>query len=423
MDNIIYSLLNENAKILNILRCYPEIDKTSIMKLMETSWPTLTNAIRDLKEYDILSKEKDFEINSSLGYYVGISVGGAQIKVTFIDFNFQVISQEEMYNIISDYGVFSNTIYKFGTSNNGFGYFYFNTPSNFSELYDYIESILNDIIYLDSNGLNILGIGFAFTGAIDSERKIIIKSHNIEFLRNISFDTLIPRNIINYFRINNINIAFEHNAKSTIVAEKFALYNNNSKNYEFHNCSNIACVYLGSGIGLGNIFSDKLYKGSSFSGELGHIRVPSLLGDRTPTNLDQACSCGSTECLEYRIRTDVFEMTLEDFKKSTGDDLREKISKNKEEKLLLLSRYIGYIMNLIINLLDVDLIIFTGKLTTFLDDSLLWKYITDEKIKMNLDYTNVHCSLVSSNYGALAPSIGAAICSSYINGDSTIEWY
>lgn len=90
----------------------------------------------------------------------------------------------------------------------------------------------------------------------------------------------------------------------------------------------------------------------------------------------------------------------------------------KKKKLKILGYYIGWAIDLVIKLLNVGLIIFSGKMTCFMDE--LWQYITPSA--GSIDSGMLDCAMIISKYGALAPTIGAGILSNY-PANHSITWY
>ena len=92
---------------------------------------------------------------------------------------------------------------------------------------------------------------------------------------------------------------------------------------------------------------------------LGHIELPPYPNQNFKA-IEPCCSCGSCECLDYRIRNDVFEMTKKEFSELSSKEIKDYLI-NHPEKFEIFTYYIGKIINLLVNLLNPDLIIFTGK--------------------------------------------------------------
>ena len=94
---------------------------------------------------------------------------------------------------------------------------------------------------------------------------------------------------------------------------------------------------------------------------------------------------------------------------------------NDPEKKKLLGKYVGYALNCTVNVLNVGLVIFTGKWKALSEGNDLWNYIYEEVGNISLQYTRSNCGLILSTYGVLAPVIGAAICSAY-EDENEITW-
>lgn len=432
----ISSSLKKNSQLLNILRCYCNITRNELCELMDQSWPTIIKSIEEMKRFHILEENKEFSINPYLGYYVGISVGGSQIKLSIINMNFQILSRSEFENLVEPYNLFKKGEWLKHSENDLYGYRYTQTPDDISVLQSRIDYLLSEIIELDKALLekdeHVFGIGFAFTGAIDNKAKKIIKAYSLKCLNTLplSYDSLIFDKRLSYFNSNYINLSFDNIAKSALISEKFALYDSKNSNSRYNYKRNIGCIYLGSGIGGALIFNNILYRGTSNFNELGHFDViddsPSYKNEdnkQTDNIDDDCCSCGGRNCLEFKIRKNVFGLNFKEFSSFTSSELRTRFNKlddeEKKRKLKLLAFYINQSIKTLTNILNLDLIILTGKITTFMDE--LSNYLYEEKSKNTIGYTNVDCSMVVSNYGALAPSIGAAITSSF-DEDYEIVW-
>ena len=92
----------------------------------------------------------------------------------------------------------------------------------------------------------------------------------------------------------------------------------------------------------------------------------------------------------------------------------------QQDKFEIFIYYIGKITNLLINLLNLDLIIFTGKFKEIADYMwpLLYKQINSNK----LSYIANACEFKSSNLGATSPAICVAICTYYDKINEDVNW-
>lgn len=416
----IYTILNENKTLLNILRCYPDIEKTVLAREMGVSFPTLVKQLDVFKENKILCDSSKNVLNETAFWACGISIGGAQCKITFTNIANKVISREKLNDLCERLQIFQQNFLKTESSDSEWGYRYFDTPESEIELKVRLNALIDDVVKIDKasrtdeNIYPILSIGIALTGSIDAEKQIIISSHNVGYLKNLKKEMLISPDLLKELKIQNIPILIDHNAKALAVCEKYSLYQADNINKEYCEKRNIVSLYLGSGIGSGLILDNRLVRGCrNLNGEIGHIEVPrypELLGKEL---IEKHCTCGATGCIENYIINDVFRMTRQEFKKLTSKQLIEKLDtlypEEKKERLKILGYYIGWIIDLCVKFLNVGLVIFSGKITCLMDE--LWSYITPSS--SNVDYGRLDCELIKSKYGALAPTIGAAILSTY----------
>lgn len=431
MGNQLFNINNENRDILNLIRCYPGIEKTLLAKQLNIAFKTLSKQLEFLSSEGFIQEEPRLKITEQKFYMCGISVGGSHCKIVLVDADFKVLTKEVFNDICEEYSIFNQSFFSLKENTTEYGYKYFETPDDEVTLEIYINDIINDIVKLydlsqNANNLlpPIISVGIALTGSIDAERQIIVRSHNIDYLRNISREMLLKPEVLQNLKKRNIEFVIDHNAKAMGICEKFSLYHIDNDNFEYRYKKNIACLYLGSGIGCGLIINNRLIRGCrNFSGELGHIQVPrypDFIGD----SIDEVCTCGARNCLEHLIIHDVFQMNRNSFRKATSEMILsqiEDLEKNNNEEFVkrmkILGYYIGWAVDSITKLLNVGLIIFSGKMTCFI--SKAWSYI--KPTVGELDYAFLDCSMILSKYGALAPSIGAAILSTY-PADELIEW-
>jgi N-acetylglucosamine repressor len=118
----------------------------------------------------------------------------------------------------------------------------------------------------------ILGYGITIPGLIDSRKGV-----------SYSYPQFNNRRLSDIFGALFDGVAFiEHDTKAMAVGEAWF--------GQAKNKSNVLCLNIGSGIGLGMIINGMLYQGhSGFSGEFGHIQMDPG-GD--------LCYCGKIGCLE-----------------------------------------------------------------------------------------------------------------------------
>lgn len=429
MSNV-NELFEKNIKLLDILRLNGGLDKTGLAQKLGVTWPTISSYVDELLNENILLKEENLiRVNARYGYFIGISIGSAQTKICVIDLNMSVTSENIFHKIISADDVFvEQKKYMEHNQKKISQYLFCATPVEGQELIRNINNIFDSIVKIVENQkINIMGIGIAFTGAVDREKKRIIKAFNLECLDELDFEEgILLRNYLDFFEIKGINIAVENNSTAAGIAEKWALYSDKTLNGEpnvnrkYKNCKNVISIYLGAGLGLGIIQDNRIYRGSNnLCGGAGHLEVPNYSLGEVSNKVDTGCTCGGSNCLEYRIRSDVFEETFDNFKNWNSEKIRNFFITNSDKKEIM-GKYLGHLINLLNIVLNPDLIIFTGKLYLAIDE--LWEAIQNKRNENNLKYAKNSCALVKSQLGPTAPAIGAAIGAFYDKFNCDVEW-
>ncbi len=138
---------------------------------------------------------------------------------------------------------------------------------------DALKIEINDLI--TKHGIDrqkILGAGISLPGLIDKKTNI---SYSYPGLGERSLDQI-------FGDLLEIPVYIEHDTKTMALGESwFGLAKNRS---------DVLCLNVGVGIGLGMIIKGELYQGySGFSGEFGHIQM-------VPDG--ELCECGKIGCLE-----------------------------------------------------------------------------------------------------------------------------
>ncbi len=424
-------LIQKNVKLLEILRLTEGMDKSSLAQKLDLTWPTISSYVDKLIEENIiLKKDNIIQLNSSYGYFFGISIGSAQTKICITDMTLCKVSSSEFQEIIQGDGIFEDQkTYMMRNNSPITQYLYCQTPDNASDLSKNINSIFASIVkIIDTKALPLLGIGIAFTGAVNKINKRIIKAFNLNCLDGIDFEEgLLLRNYLDYFEIHGINISLENNSTAAVIAEKRFLYNSTlpggqpNVNQKYCNCQNIISIYLGAGLGLGIIQNQHLYRGTNnLCGGVGHLEVPCYRPVPPASLSHTTCTCGGKNCLDHRLRTDVFETTFDDFRNWSSASIADYLKHNPESNLLM-GQYLGYLINLLNNLLNPDLIIFTGKLYLAMDE--LWESIQRKRNENYLNYTKNNCALIKSQLGPTASAVGAAIGAYYDKFHCDVQWW
>lgn len=425
--------IHQSGDLLNLLRFFKGIDRSELSRRLKLSMPTVYNAVDELTKIGIVKKEKtDIFINENYGVLVGMSIGSSLCKIVFLDMNYKLINEklflphkinmcEKIDQLIKKKKLLHQCI-----TDTDRNYVYFNTPDTFSELKMILDCIFGYIVEcIRNDNMNVLCIGISCTGIINKKTQTILSAHNLNYLDNCSVDSLIFPGKQEFFEKKQINVHLIQNSDASMIAEKIDLYHTNSI---YKSRENIASIYLGVGFGVGLYFSS-LYSGTSgYAGEIGHTLAPdfesineiSSYKDRVSKNeIDTRCTCGSRNCYDYKFRSYVMGMSLKEFREKSSDEIREYLISNPENAKLL-GKYLGHIINIFTNWLNVDLIIFTGKLYKSMD--VLMDYIEVARDENPLKFSRMDCKICRSRLGSSAPAIGAAIYAYHKKYDLEMSW-
>lgn len=436
-----YRAIFQNQKLIQVLRLHPSLDRIKIAEKVNISSPTLYKTFDELKRNGILND--DNMIEPSFGTFVGFSIGTSVCKIVFLHFDFSIFKcnefnpfrerfvdlfEQKMRELnISD----KENIIKFNSNPNN-NYIYFQTPTEFNTLKHYFDAICSGLIeFVENNQLHIISIGVSSTGTIDRFNQTICEAHNLEYLAKRSIDNLFYPDKNDFFRRQQIGVYLVQNSAAATIAETFELYQR-TDNSTLLNSKSIATVYLEYGIGTGFVFDGKLFSGANgYAGEIGHIPISNNVLEKI-TNKDantlfenKNCSCGASDCIDNVIRCFVFSAndddkdTTEKFKNMGSTAISEYL-KEDHTKARALGLILGYITNLLTAILNIDLVIFTGKL--YRSFSELEKYIYEALDDNHLKYNRSDCNIHISKIGTLAPAIGAAIYSFYSKIESDLNW-
>lgn len=430
--NDINKTMKQNEHLLNLLRFFKGIDRSEISRRLQISMPTVYKAIDELSSLNIINKsDNGISINDDYAYLIGISIGSALCKISFLDLSFNLLSadkfrgcKEKICKRIEEEISDKELLYQC-MKDDAKNYIYFKTPSQFSELKKILNSVFDFVQKSVENDLfKVISIGISCTGVINNKTQTILSAHNLDYLDSSTLDTLIFPDKQKFLNENQIYVCLVQNSDASVIAEKINLYQTNSI---YKNRKNIISLYLGVGIGAG-IYLNGLYSGTNgYSGEIGHTKAPmyekGYIGKNfTMSNiLDKKCTCGNEDCYDYKIRTYVFQTDKLTFSDFSASQIRDYLSNSKnKDKAELLGKYLGNMVNTLTSLLNVDLIIFTGKFYKCMD--LLYNSIVSIQDQNKLKFSRNDCTLLTSVYGSLAPAVGAAIYSYHKKFDLKLSW-
>ena len=382
--------------------------RSRIAEVTGFSIPTVTRTVSDETKKDGLSyrglvtedTEKRFNINGEFAFFLGIHIGIQKVRFAICDLSLNPITND--FEKLKQLGLdkcLDQYFKKDPGSTSGYCCSLYTESSDHTKkksvtIYDVrerVNEIVNSVLDgFEGNNLPLVSICIASPAIYDLHSQEVKQCDGLECLRNAKLKTLLYRDTIE--RINGLNIllGFEHNTEASLIYEREQLYKEEGKDSKQLDYNNVAVVYVGSGIGVAFIVNGQLFRGRlGTSGELSHLRAPFLpdFDDRfSPEKLEQINDDEKNltlddvkKCLrpyltlEAAIRYQVFNCQPDDFETyldrvksdflSNGMNFRERYP--TRYKLLL--QYISYITNVLIDLLSMDIIIYTGSIFLCID--------------------------------------------------------
>lgn len=435
-------IISENFDLINAIRRCHTSDKKMLAKVLDVSWPTLNTSLKNILDDErgpiIQNDLGEYDVDKSYGFFLGIAVGGTETKVSIVDFCLNPIDAKSIY--FSAYNNIKFNLSKIKNYKKQDEYDVlacYHTPSFPQDISNLCNDILNDVVsfFENSNSCDLLGIGITFPGVFGnngSGENVFQMGFcpNLSRLVGISLIDLFDKRLVEKIKANNISFVISHDTEAVTVFEKENLYNSHNKDYGYRDKSNVACVYLGIGLGMGLIINNELLHGSCNSvGEIGHLYTPiAMLSDEqlNEKELEEKnslknrkeeiikrkphCYCGIDNCLENQLRVEVFDALdqTEYIKNTTSNELKN-FHEHHPYRYRILKYYISYLMNLIINLLNVDIIIFAGRIFNELD---ALKFDIDRiKITSGLTTSASACKILFGSGRVDAVAAGGAILS------------
>lgn len=412
-------IVKQHNELIKTLRLYPYLDKTRIAEKIRVSTPTVYKFLDELKKSKIINE--NICINPLLGIFVGISIGTSLCKVVFLHFDFSQYTPEE-------FEIYKNEMYQVineQEDDRSRNYVYFETPDSFVELKHKLNGVFSVIKkHIEEDGLDVLSIGISSTGTIDENTNRIYQAHNLSYLCGRTIGNMLFDDMETYFNCKQIPLYFVQNSMATVIAETFNLYGNKLET-DSSIKKNIVALYFEFGIGAGFVINGKLYNGNGYAGEIGHISVPITMKEQmSKLNINEKCTCGSDSCIDHFIRSCAFADLPHIFQSSSFKHMSSyeiySFLKDNPDRAQCLGIILGYISKLLANILNIDLVIFSGKL--YKSEQVLKKYIQATMDENNLEFNRNDCKIRTSDIGTLAPAMGAAIYSYYKKCNIELDW-
>lgn len=161
-----------------------------------------------------------------MGRYLGIDVGGTEIK----------------------YGIFDEN-----------GNEFIEKSGSVKSVRDDLDKIIDILSRIIKSAKEIDGVGISIPGGVDNENGVIIEGGAIPVLAGVDLIGILNEK-------TGFNVAIENDANCVVLAEKWI---GNGKD-----CSSFVCMTIGTGIGGGMFINNKIHVGKNFfAGEFGYIII------------------------------------------------------------------------------------------------------------------------------------------------------
>jgi predicted NBD/HSP70 family sugar kinase len=359
---ILKKLDSSSWQVINAIRDVGTLSLIDIANATNIPWATAHRIINKiLKPMGIIISTKSeasrgnktgrnpevYRVKGELGYFLGISIGDRFIKFRLLDFDFRNVPLEEedwKINIEND--------------------------SKLSSIKIKIQKMLLKFVQEKSEFYNkLLGIGISWPGEVDNLTQTIRTkvSQGLVYADVLNIKDIFTDEQWRNLESKNVKVLCEHNAKAAIISEK-KIGNNTRMRPE----KNIICLYLGTGISVGLLLNNQIYRGHS--NHSGYIESKAL---QEFTN---------------KITKD-------------GRDLSE-ITEHEAEEL---GTMLGKTVANMINLLNPELIVFTGGLSRCYNS--FEPYLSDVVNSVCLTQNIRDRKYKKSNLENFSPAYGAAIMS------------
>lgn len=161
-----------------------------------------------------------------MGRYLGIDVGGTEIK----------------------YGIFDEN-----------GNEFIEESGSVKSVRDDLDKIIDILSRIIKSAKEIDGVGISIPGGVDNENGVIIEGGAIPVLAGVDLIGILNEK-------TGFSVAIENDANCVVLAEKWI---GNGKD-----CSSFVCMTIGTGIGGGMFINNKIHVGKNFfAGEFGYIII------------------------------------------------------------------------------------------------------------------------------------------------------
>ncbi len=252
---------------------------------------------------------------------------------------------------------------------------------------------------LPVDGSGALAVSVVVPGSVNVAEGLVVRAPNVSCLDGVYLAAILEREL-------KVPTILENDANAAAVGE---LWRGAGRGYH-----SLICLTLGTGVGGGIIFDEKLWRGADGSAaEIGHMAIDPFLG--------VPCPCGSRGCLEvYASATGIVRMAGEartHYPQSNvrqADDLTaqeiycagKKGDQLAQEVFRRMGVYLGVGLANLINLLNPEIIVLGGGVVNGLE--LFEKHMRQEIAKRAFPLPATSVKIVRAECGDDAGLLGAA---------------
>ncbi|MFZ3131400.1 MAG: ROK family protein, partial [Desulfosporosinus sp.] len=338
-----------------------------------------------------------YSIIPNVGYFLGISVGLSNTRLTLIDFDFQIVELE---------------------SNNG-EKFCFETGTNMSTIVNNVRQLLICLRERRPEMVRkLLGIGFACEGAVDCVNKVARYSPVMPFIKELNIKEILGPSEMDYIETNNLSLAMDNIPNCIAMAElhmgnllksnsktdKHDKADSENKNYRARNEKHIVCLNIESEISVSLILDGKIYRGmSNYSGSIWNFFVDVDYAELKTIPGFHFKDTDPYHQLGFLIANFIGKIANENtIQELTTDE----VNKVYEYSGTLIGKSLSYI----VNLLNPELIVLTGpNAEPFYDHFYpqIRESLGERTWSFGLENLRFERTLLSSNSAAIGAAINA----------------
>jgi len=252
---------------------------------------------------------------------------------------------------------------------------------------EFVIKKIIEVISLLKEGINkenILGIGIGMPGPVNHKTGIIHFTPNMSGWVNVPLRNILEKKF-------KVRVIVENDTNCAALAESI-----------YHQCNNLICITIGTGLGGGVIINGEIYHGCGVAGELGHM-VIKFDGPK--------CNCGNKGCLEEfvsgrgieRISKKIFNKKIDP---KTLQGMAERGNRRAIEVYKELGKLLGVGLANLANIFNPEMVVIGGSISKA--KKLFLKEAVKEMKKRAFTVSIHNLKVVISELGDNAGLIGAA---------------